>query len=126
LYGGDSSALCGADDEGAAGGLDDIGRDGGQVVDPKDTVDLDEQALHEAEVAAGDAGDSGDGLGVGEVRAVQLPAVASMPPVASLRDRLLPSIDPSAAHADLAPARKRARSVHVLECAPGQLPDAAG
>jgi hypothetical protein len=63
--------LCVADDQGAAGGLDDVAGDDGQVVDPQDPFDLGEQAVDEAEVAAGDAADGGDGLGVGEVGEVQ-------------------------------------------------------
>ena len=56
-----------ADDEGAAGCFDDVVGDGVQVVDLHDAVDLDEQPLDEPEVSAGDAGDRGYGLGVGEV-----------------------------------------------------------
>ncbi len=40
-----SSALCGADDEGAAGGFDDVVGDNCEVVDPQDAFDLDEEAL---------------------------------------------------------------------------------
>jgi len=60
------TALCGvfADDEGAAGGLDDVAGDDGEVVDLHDTGDLGEQAVDEPEVPAGDASDRGDGLGV--------------------------------------------------------------
>lgn len=63
--------LCVADDEGAARGLDDVAADHTQIVDLHDAFDLDEQAVDEAEVAAGDAADGGDGLGVGEVGEVQ-------------------------------------------------------
>ena len=59
-----------ADDEGVAGGLDGVACDDRQVVDVQDEFDLDEKAVHEAEVAAGDASDVGDGLGIGEVAEV--------------------------------------------------------
>ncbi len=67
------SALGGvlADDEGAAGGLDDVAGDDGEVVDLHDAGDLGEQAVDEPEVPAGDAADGDDGLGVGEVGQVQ-------------------------------------------------------
>ncbi len=64
-------ALRVADDEGAAGGFDDVAGDDGEVVDLQDAFDLDEQAVNESEVAVGDAADRGDGLGVGEVGQVQ-------------------------------------------------------
>ena len=51
------TALCVADDEGAPGCLDHVAGDDGQVVDPHDALDLDEQAVNQAEVAAGDAPD---------------------------------------------------------------------
>ena len=41
-------------------------------LDPHDALDLDEQAVNQAEVAAGDAPDGGDGLGVGEVGEAEL------------------------------------------------------
>jgi hypothetical protein len=64
--------LCGvADDDGAAGCFDDVAGDYGEVVDAQDAFDLDEQPVKEPEVAAGDAGDGGDGLAVGEVSVVQ-------------------------------------------------------
>ncbi len=53
------------------GGLDDVAGDDGEVVDPQDAFGLYEQAVDEPEVAAGDAADGGDGLGVGEVGQVQ-------------------------------------------------------
>ena len=56
-----------ADDKRLAGGFDDFLGDRAQVVDLHDALDLREQALHEAEVAAGDAGDGREGFGVGEV-----------------------------------------------------------
>jgi len=61
-------ALCVADDEGAAGGLDDVAGDDGEVIDLHDPFGLGEQPADEAEVAAGDAADRGDGLGVCESR----------------------------------------------------------
>jgi len=42
------------------GGFDDLGDDGLEVVDLSDALDLGEQSVDEAEVAAGDAGDGGD------------------------------------------------------------------
>jgi hypothetical protein len=56
-----------ADDQRFTGRLDDFPGDRAQVVDLHDALDLSEQALNEAEVAAGDAGDGRDGFGVGEV-----------------------------------------------------------
>jgi hypothetical protein len=50
----------------AAGCFNDIAGDYGEVVDAQDAFDLDEQPVKEPEVAAGDAGDCGDGLAVGE------------------------------------------------------------
>ena len=60
-----------ANDEGAAGGLDDVTSDDGEVVDLHDAGDLCEEAVDEPDVSAGDASDCGDGLGVGEVGQVQ-------------------------------------------------------
>jgi hypothetical protein len=57
LFGGSS----GPDHEGAAGCLDDVVGESVEVVDLQDAVDLGEQSLDEAEVAAGDPGDGGDG-----------------------------------------------------------------
>jgi len=54
-----------ADVECFAGGVDDLGGDGVEVVDLLDALDLGEQSVDEAEVAAGDAGDGGDGDGAG-------------------------------------------------------------
>jgi len=59
-----SVGLCVADDEGAACGLHDVAGDNRELVDLQDALDLDEQAVDQAEVAAGDAADGGDGLGV--------------------------------------------------------------
>jgi len=54
---GADQVLCGvlADDEGAAGGLDDVAGDDGEVVDLHDAGDLGEQAVNEPEVSAGEA-----------------------------------------------------------------------
>jgi hypothetical protein len=57
----------GAEEERFAGGFDDFGGEGVELVDVADALDLGEEALDEAEVAVGDAGDSGDRFGVGEV-----------------------------------------------------------
>ncbi|MEV0296430.1 hypothetical protein [Nocardia sp. NPDC050710] len=57
-----------------AGGFDDVGGDGVEFVDSHDALDLGEESLQEAEVAAGDTGDGGDGLGVGEVVGVEFEA----------------------------------------------------
>jgi hypothetical protein len=54
-----------------AGCFDDVAGDYGEVVDAQDAFDLDEQPVKEPGVAAGDAGDCGDGLAVGEVGVVQ-------------------------------------------------------
>ena len=62
-----------ANDEGAGGGLDDVVRDGVQLVDLEDPVDLREESFEEAEVAAGDSFDGGDGLRVCEVVRVESP-----------------------------------------------------
>ena len=51
--------------------MDDVVGDDGEAVDPQDAADLDEQAVQETEVAAGDARDGGDGLSVGEVGLVE-------------------------------------------------------
>lgn len=59
-----------ADDQRGAGCFDDIIGDGGQLVDLHDPLHLGEQPVDEAEVAAGDPGDRGDGLGR------KLPAIA--------------------------------------------------
>ena len=63
-----------AGDQGAGGSFDDVVGDGVQLVDLEDAVDLREEPFEEAEVAAGDAFDGGDGLGVGEVVRVESPA----------------------------------------------------
>jgi len=64
------------DDERVAGGLNYFACDGGELVDVEDPGDLGEQALHEAEVAVGDARDGGDGFGVGEVLGAEREAEA--------------------------------------------------
>ena len=56
-----------ADDQRLTGGFDDFPGDRAQAADLQDALDLSEQALDEAEVSAGDAGDGRDGFGVGEV-----------------------------------------------------------
>jgi hypothetical protein len=62
---------CGvAYDEGAAGCVDDLAGDYGEVAGAQDAFDSGEQPVQEPEVAAGDAGDCGDGLAVGEAGAV--------------------------------------------------------
>src|SRR5450756_614359 len=60
-----------ADHERAAGGGDDVVGDDAEPVDLHDAVDLGEQAVQEPEVAAGDAADSSNSLGVGEVVEIQ-------------------------------------------------------
>jgi hypothetical protein len=55
------------DDEDAGGGFDDVVGDGLKLVDLEHSGDLGEDAFEEAEVAARDAFDRGDGLRVGEV-----------------------------------------------------------
>ncbi|MFC4010707.1 hypothetical protein ACFOY2_25995 [Nonomuraea purpurea] len=68
-----------SDDEVLAGGFDDFFGDGGHLVNVQDAFDLVDEAGGEAEVAAGDAGDGGDGFGRGEVVGV---AEAEVGPVA--------------------------------------------
>ncbi|MET3923333.1 hypothetical protein ABIB26_004294 [Arthrobacter sp. UYEF20] len=73
-------ARSGADEQGFAGRFDDFLGDAVELVDVADARDLGEEALDEPEVAVGDAGDGGDGFGVGEVVGVDgqaefLPAV---------------------------------------------------
>ena len=60
-----------ADDKDAGGGFDDVIGDGLELVDLEHSGDLGKQAFKEPEVAAGDALDRGDGLGIGEVVRVQ-------------------------------------------------------
>ncbi len=62
-----AAGSCLADDEALAGGLHHLGGDRAELVDVQHALDMGEEALHEAEVAAGDAGDRGDRLGVGVV-----------------------------------------------------------
>ena len=64
--------LCGADDKGACGGVDNVGGDGGEVVDFHDAFDLREKPADEAEVSCCQARDGGDGLGVGEVVGIEI------------------------------------------------------
>ena len=63
LFGG----LCDADDERAPGRFNDIVGDDRQTIDFKNAPDLHEEPVKQAKVAAGDACDGGDGLGVGEI-----------------------------------------------------------
>lgn len=56
--------LARAEDEGAAGGVEDVGGDDHELVDAENAFDLLEEAVQEAEVAAGELGDPSDGLGV--------------------------------------------------------------
>ncbi len=60
-----------SDDEDAGGGFDDVVGDGLEFVDLEHSCDLGEEAFEEAEVAASDAFDRGDGLRVGEVVGVE-------------------------------------------------------
>jgi hypothetical protein len=53
-----------SDDEYLAGGMHDIGIDGVELVDVHDAGDLGHESFYEAEVAAGDPDDRGDGLDV--------------------------------------------------------------
>ena len=57
-------ALLGADDEGLAGGVDDVRCDGVELVDVQDAGDLGHESFDESEVSAGDPGDGAGGLGV--------------------------------------------------------------
>jgi hypothetical protein len=72
--------LCCANDEGAAGRVDNTVGDNRRTVDFENALDLHKQAVKEPEVAASDAGDRGDGLCIGEVGFVQCEAeLAPMP-----------------------------------------------
>ena len=82
-----------ADDEDAGGGLDDVVRDGVQLVDLEDPVDLREESFEEAEVAPCDAFDGGDGLRVGEVVRVESPA-ESLPKAVEDEEEFLASEGP--------------------------------
>jgi len=59
------------DNEDAGGGFDDVVGDGLKLVYLEYSGDLGEEAFEEAKVAARDAFDRGDGLGVGEVVGVE-------------------------------------------------------
>lgn len=61
-------------DKGAPGGIDNLVGNEGQLVDLHDPLDLGEQPMQEAEIAAGDAGDRGDGLRVRKISVVQTDA----------------------------------------------------
>jgi hypothetical protein len=71
------SSLRGPDDQRRTGGFDHIVGDKREFVDLEDALNLDEQPVQQAEVAAGYAGDGRDGLMVGEVRVIQLQAELS-------------------------------------------------
>lgn len=73
-------ARSGADEQGFTRCFDDFLGDAVELVNVADARDLGEEALDEPEVAVGDAGNGGDGLGVREVvgidsQAELLPAV---------------------------------------------------
>lgn len=68
-------------DQGAGGGFDDIVGDGLQLVDLQHPLDLGEQSLDHAEVAAGQPLDRGDGLRIREVLRIQAFAQAFPVPV---------------------------------------------
>jgi hypothetical protein len=63
-------------DEDACSSFDDVVGNGFELVDFQDAGDLWEESLQEPEIAAGDAFDRGDCLGVGEVLGVEGPAQA--------------------------------------------------
>ena len=58
-----------ADDQGGAGCFDDVVGDGVQFADLHDAFHLCEQPVYESEVAVGDSGNGGQGLGVGGTEA---------------------------------------------------------
>ena len=67
------------DDEGGAGGFDDVVGDGVELVDLHAPAHLSEEPVDEAEVAAGNSRDRRDGLRVGEVVGVEgLPELSSV------------------------------------------------
>ena len=67
----DRSVSLVADDEDAGRSLNDVVRDGVELVDLQYPVDLREKSLEKAEIAAGDALDGGNRLRVGEVFRVE-------------------------------------------------------
>ena len=71
----------GADDKDAGGGFDDVVGDGIERVDLQYPIDLREEPFEETEVAAGDPFDGGDGLCVGDVVGVEIPAESLPMPV---------------------------------------------
>lgn len=64
------------DHEDAGGGFDDVIGDGLEFVNLQDAIDLGEESFEEAEVAASDAFDRGDRLGVREALGIEGPAQA--------------------------------------------------
>ena len=83
----ESSALYGTDDESASGCLNNVAGDYGRFIDVQDALDLNEQPVQEAEVSAGDAGNRGNGLAIGEVGVVE--AKAELAPVGGKDEREL-------------------------------------
>ena len=63
-----------ADDQGGAGGFEDVVGIGVQFVDLHDAFHLRAQPVYESEVAVGNPGNGGQGLGVGEVVGVEVMA----------------------------------------------------
>ena len=66
-----------SDDQSRGSGLDDVFGDGREFVDAHDTIDLNEEAVEQTEITAGETRDSGGRLGIGEVVNVGLLAEAS-------------------------------------------------
>lgn len=79
-----------ADDENARGGFNDVVGNGVELVDLQHAIDLGEEPFEQAEVAAGDAFDGGDGLSVGEVVRVESPA-ESLPVAVENEEELFPA-----------------------------------
>ena len=71
INGASSLTLCGANHECAAGGLDHVLCDDIQLVNKQDPLNLHKQPVEQPEIAIGDAADSGNGLRVRKISAVE-------------------------------------------------------
>ncbi len=67
-----SVSLCCADDQRATRRVDHLVRDEGQVIDLQDAFDLYEQTMQQSEIAAGDSGNRGYGLGVRKICRIEI------------------------------------------------------
>src|SRR3989442_711164 len=71
IHGAQSSTLCGADHECAAGCLDHILCEDMQFVNKQEPINLHKQPVEQPEVSPGDAADGGHGLRVSKISAVE-------------------------------------------------------